>query len=147
MILVLLACLVAAAVSSKVDFKDCSGGKGEGEIVELDISPCPTQPCTLHKGTTVSVNITFVPHVTLDSGKAIVHGVIAGIPVPFPLPNADVCKNSGLKCPLEPGTKYVYQSSLEVKTMYPSLKLVVRWEIQDNKNKDVLCFEIPTQIA
>jgi Niemann-Pick C2 protein len=28
--------------------------------------------------------------------KAVVHGIISGIPIPFPIPNADGCKNSNL---------------------------------------------------
>jgi Niemann-Pick C2 protein len=34
--------------------------------------------------------------------KAVVHGIIAGFPILFPIPNADGCKNSNLVCPPSP---------------------------------------------
>ena len=35
--------------------------------------------------------------------KAIVHGLIMGMEVPFPLPQADGCIDSGLTCPIVKG--------------------------------------------
>lgn len=38
-----------------------AAGKGQGELQQLEISPCPSQPCELKKGTKVSVKMTFIP--------------------------------------------------------------------------------------
>lgn len=34
-------------------------GSIEGKILEVDIGPCPQQPCQLHKGQSYTVNVTF----------------------------------------------------------------------------------------
>ena len=52
---------------------------------------------------------------------AVVHGLIAGIPVPFPIPNPDACHNSSLTCPLTSGTNYVYTQGITVLKEYPSV--------------------------
>lgn len=57
--------------------------------------------------------------------KAAVHGIIAGIPILFPIPNADGCKNSNLVCPLKSGQTYLYQDSIPVATSYPSVSIPI----------------------
>lgn len=54
------------------------------------------------------------------TSKAIVHGVIAGVPVPYPIPNEDGCK-SGIKCPIQKQSSYSYINELPVKSEYPSV--------------------------
>ena len=51
----------------------------------------------------------------------IVHGVMAGMPIPFPLDNADACKDSGLTCPLQEGD-HSYHYTMFVKTVYPKVR-------------------------
>lgn len=36
-----------------------SSGSTSGKVADVDIVPCPTQPCQLHKGQSYSVNVTF----------------------------------------------------------------------------------------
>nr|CDJ55915.1 Niemann-Pick C 2 Like [Anemonia viridis] len=146
----LIACMLyvlSLAGAEVVDFDDCSGGKGKGEIEKLEIIPCPTQPCQLKKGSKVQIKVTFVPHEDLTEATSVVHGEIGGFPVPFPLPNSNCCKDSGLTCPLKAGQKYVYTSALDVKSEYPAIKVVVKWEMQDKDNNDVFCFKVATQIV
>jgi hypothetical protein len=51
--------------------------------------------------------------------KADVHGVIQGLPVPWPLHDPDACHLSGLTCPLQPGNNYHYTSNIQVLKSYP----------------------------
>ena len=53
--------------------------------------------------------------------KAEVHGIIQGVPVPFPLHDPDACHLSGLTCPLEPGNNYHYTATLPVLGSYPKV--------------------------
>ncbi|MGH0160828.1 UNVERIFIED_CONTAM: hypothetical protein FKN15_039924 [Acipenser sinensis] len=62
-----------------------------------------------------------------QTSKAIVHGVIAGVPIPFPIPNEDGCK-SGIQCPIQQQKTYSYVNQLPVKTEYPSLIVAVEQE-------------------
>lgn len=51
----------------------------------------------------------------------IVHGVIMGVEMPFPLANPDACVNSGLTCPLKKGVDYEYVQTLPVLRSYPKV--------------------------
>ena len=64
--------------------------------------------------------ILSIAETSITSLKAVVHGIIAGIPVPFSLPEPEACGKS-LKCPVASGTKVFYHEGLPVKTQYPSV--------------------------
>ncbi|XP_063040114.1 NPC intracellular cholesterol transporter 2-like [Engraulis encrasicolus] len=140
----LLLSLLAYTYAEHVKFSDC--GSAVGKVVLVDIEPCPKQPCQLKKGQSYSVNVTFSSNVASEGSKAVVHGVIAGIPVPFPIPVEDGCK-CGISCPIKTQTTYSYVNQLPVKTEYPSIKLVVEWELRDDSSKDLFCIRFPVQIV
>ncbi|XP_025246879.1 NPC intracellular cholesterol transporter 2 isoform X2 [Theropithecus gelada] len=140
----LLLALSTAAQAEPVQFKDC--GSVDGVIKEVNVSPCPTQPCQLSKGQSYSVNVTFTSNIQSKSSKAVVHGILMGVPVPFPIPEPDGCK-SGINCPIQKDKTYSYLNKLPVKSEYPSIKLVVEWQLQDDKNQSLFCWEIPVQIV
>ncbi|KXJ72780.1 hypothetical protein RP20_CCG017265 [Aedes albopictus] len=77
--------------------------------------------------------------------KAVVHGIILGMEVPFNLPNPDGCKDSGLECPLAAGTEYKYSTTLPVLKQYPKVAVEVKWELKSG-GKDVICVKIPAKI-
>uniref|UniRef100_A0A182UFI1 ML domain-containing protein n=1 Tax=Anopheles melas TaxID=34690 RepID=A0A182UFI1_9DIPT len=81
----------------------------------------------------------------LSELKAVVHGIILGMEVPFKLPNADGCKDSGLECPLAKDTSYRYSTTLPVLKQYPKVSVEVKWELKAG-DKDVLCVLIPAKI-
>ena len=70
--------------------------------------------------------ILFLPTVENSSKvKAVVHGIIAGIPMPFPFPQADACQNSGLACPLVNGQDYVYNTQIPISSSYPKVHVTI----------------------
>nr|ACO09278.1 Epididymal secretory protein E1 precursor [Osmerus mordax] len=141
---ILLFSLVALTGAVPVKYLDC--GSAVGKVSMVDINPCPTQPCQLHKGQSYAVNVTFSSEVQSDTSKAVVHGGIAGVPIPFPIPIEDGCK-SGISCPIQKQKSYTYVNQLPVKAEYPSLKLVVEWELRDDTGKDLFCIKFPVQIV
>lgn len=54
-----------------------------------------------------------------QTSKALVHGIIAGVAIPFPIPIEDGCK-SGIECPIKKQA-YHYLNSLPVKSEYPAV--------------------------
>lgn len=60
--------------------------------------------------------------------KTIVHGIIQGVEMPFPLKNPNACIDSGLECPLHKDTKYDYMQTLPVLKMYPKVS-VYSWSV------------------
>ncbi|KAG9336458.1 hypothetical protein JZ751_002805 [Albula glossodonta] len=127
-----------------VKFMDC--GSAVGKVSIVDINPCPKQPCELRKGQSYSVNVTFNSNDESQTSRAVVHGVIAGVPIPFPIPIDDGCK-SGIACPIQKDKSYSYVNQLPVKPEYPSIKLVVEWELRDDSGKDLFCIQFPVHIT
>jgi len=71
----------------------------------------------------------FVLDEDTPGATAVVHGIIAGVPVPFPIPNPDACKDSGLTCPLNNGKQYTYATNIFIRTEYPSVRAICYWLI------------------
>lgn len=65
--------------------------------------------------------------------------------MPFPLQNPDACQ-SGVQCPLTEGSSYEYQASLPILKAYPAIKVIVKWQLKDENNGDVVCVKIPARI-
>ncbi|XP_077412522.1 NPC intracellular cholesterol transporter 2-like [Vanacampus margaritifer] len=141
---VFLLCLMGFTCADPVKYFDC--GSSSGKVTIVDITPCPTQPCQLHREQSYSVNVTFDSGVQSKTSKAVVHGVIAGVPVPFPIPIEDGCK-SGIQCPIQKQKNYHYLNQLPVKKVYPAIKLVVEWELRDDANQDLFCIKFPVEIV
>lgn len=64
--------------------------------------------------------------------KTIVHGIISGVEMPFPLKNPDACVDSGLACPLGKDANYEYVQTLPVLKIYP--KVSVHTQIKINND-------------
>lgn len=146
----LLFCLlsvVAIGSSTNVAFKDCGSALASG--VKVDVQPCPGAPCPLKQGSNYTITITFQPNKAVNSINAAIHGIVAGVPVPFPFDHPNACDgSSGLHCPLAAGTTYKYSATLPVKSEYPAIKLYVQWELTDmDSNGDLVCVEIPVAVV
>ncbi|KAL5008051.1 hypothetical protein ScPMuIL_013632 [Solemya velum] len=128
-------------------WKACEGSS-TGKVSNVIVSGCSGQKCILKKGTTVDVEMDFAYNDAAPATKttAVVHGIIAGLPVPFSIPHPDGCTGSGLTCPLKQGQQYKYKSQIPVKSDYPSIRVVVKWELQDENSKDIFCVTIPAEI-
>ena len=63
---------------------------------------------------------TFADEATVHSTSK-VHGIIGGVPVPFPLKDSDGCHGMTPKCPLAKGAEEAYRTSLFVKPIFPSV--------------------------
>lgn len=139
-----IALVLGCALATPVKFKDC--GSKTGSIKTVDVSGCDKFPCKLKRGTEVLVQVDFNSAVDTKKLTAVVHGKIGGIPLPFPLPNADGCK-SNIKCPVTKGTENLYKAKIPVSSHYPKVQVVVEWELKDDQSNDVFCFLIPAVIT
>ncbi|XP_037693693.1 NPC intracellular cholesterol transporter 2-like [Choloepus didactylus] len=139
----LLLALCTAALAEPVYFKDC--GSEVGVTKGLNVSPCPTQLCQLQKGQPDSVNVTFSSKIQSQNSTALVQDIVFGVEVPFMIREPDGCK-SGIKCPMVKDQTYTYLNKLPVKSEYPSVKVVVKWELQ-NDNQCLFCWKIPMEIT
>ncbi|XP_043930561.1 NPC intracellular cholesterol transporter 2 [Protopterus annectens] len=136
--------LAVVSVVQAGPYKDC--GSKTGVISDVEISSCTSFPCVLRKGETYAINVTFSSKVESQKCNAIVHGIIGGLPIPFPIPEPDGCK-SGISCPVKSGNNYNYLTKMVVKSEYPSLKLVVKWELKSDDSEDLFCWEVGAEIV
>ncbi|CAL4075058.1 unnamed protein product, partial [Meganyctiphanes norvegica] len=130
-------------------------GKGSAQIdlTAINITGCgppdrPQRNCLFQKGTNAQMTLPFIPAGPSSVVRTKVHGILAGIPIPFPLPNEDGCSpaGGGLTCPLTPNQLVTYQTQLPVSKNYPSLSLKVRWQLEDENKRDIVCIEFPVQL-
>ncbi|XP_045188028.1 NPC intracellular cholesterol transporter 2-like [Mercenaria mercenaria] len=135
--------VLALGYTKNVDFKDC--GSLGGKINAVDVNPCDDEPCVLHQGKNVTVNVNFTALENSVGAKTVVHGIIGGVPVPFPVPS-DCCNNRNLKCPITSGVTDIYTNAVYCSPSYPKIRLVVKWEVQDDNGKDLFCFLLPLAI-
>lgn len=143
--IVLTAFLGLAGITTGSPFTDC--GSVNGQVSSVTVSNCPEgqTECALTRGTDADITIKFSSKEESKTLKAVVHGVIAGVPIPFRLPQSDACK-TGVSCPLESGESYTYSNKLSIKNSYPPLAVRVRYELKDDNGADVICVEIPCKI-
>ena len=136
------------AVGNPIKYQYCEGMKFQGEVSSVDISPCPSQPCVLHKGTKVTATIKFTPFVTVTNGTLEVDGIIGGkFKVKFPLPNPDACKGHNLVCPLKAGKAYTLIGTLYVNKIYPNTPLDAQMIFKLPEDKYLYCVHFRARIA
>lgn len=67
---------------------------------------------------------------SIQNVTTVVHGVILGVEMPFPLQNPNACLDSGLTCPLEKSKEFEYVQTLPVLRSYP--KVIYTFDIEQN---------------
>jgi len=121
-----------------------------GTLQKVNVIGCEKTPiCPIKKGTNATIVFDFKTTGAVQNATSIVHGIIAKIPIPFPLPEPDACNTagSGLTCPLKAATQYKYTSTIPVLKEYPSLQVTVEWELKDKDGNDVFCAKMPIKIV
>lgn len=146
MILFSLLAFSSTATGNEIQFQVCDGKTYEGKLSSVDITPCPTQPCVFHKGTVVKATIKFTPNKTVTNGTLEMFGIIDRVPVKFPLPDSDACKDHGIECPLKAGTEYSLAITLEIKKIFPDVKLIAQMDFKVSDDNYVFCFQFPVEI-
>merc|ERR1712221_5094 len=139
-IAIFLGLLAVASASSP--FKDCGS---KAKVTSVDVNGCAKAPCLLPKGSDASMVIKFEAPAASTAVNTVVHGIIAGIPVPFSVPDGKACETGHVKpaCPLAANGEHAYDIKLPVSAWYPSLRLNVKWQLQDENGDDIICIIFP----
>lgn len=137
-----------AAVKNAIQVEPCKGKLPLlAKLNSVDVTPCPSQPCIFHKGTTVNATISFTPNEDVLDGKLEASGKLGPVEVPFPLPHPEACKDHGLKCPLKKGVEVGLKLSLPIKDDYPSVEVLVKFDLKDQADNYLFCFEFSAKIS
>ncbi|XP_035683286.1 NPC intracellular cholesterol transporter 2 homolog a-like [Branchiostoma floridae] len=144
-IFVLAFCVgISATLANALQWRDCGS---EATIFNVFVSSCEDQStCPMKKGSNVSLVVWFEPNKQITKATASMRGIMAGVPLPFPLQNPDGCKDSGLKCPLVGYESYNYTNSVYMHENYPTVKLLVEWELRDQNGDVIWCILVPAKI-
>uniref|UniRef100_A0A182WCX0 MD-2-related lipid-recognition domain-containing protein n=1 Tax=Anopheles minimus TaxID=112268 RepID=A0A182WCX0_9DIPT len=134
-------------VTRAAEFANCANETAIGRYSLVEVSNCAESDasCVLKRNSNATISITFTSTEDLSQLKAVVHGIILGMAVPFKLPNDNGCKDSGVECPLAKDTSYRYSTTLPVLKQYPKVSVEVKWELMAG-DKEVLCVLIPAKI-
>ncbi|XP_044730678.1 NPC intracellular cholesterol transporter 2-like, partial [Chrysoperla carnea] len=100
--------------------------------VNVDVKGCTQEPCSLPRGESITVNITFVVPYNSDILWAKVNPIVFGIPSVFELPDPNVC-NALLNgyCPVDQNELLTYRLEMPVLSTYPKISLSIKFSIED----------------
>ena len=99
------------------------------------------------------------PHCTDEATTkltSVVHGIIAGVPVKFPLGNPDACSGCNVTCPVQKGKHYNYAPVIHVLDSYPSVSSSMfyevwmhsDWQVTDHPHEDAVpAYGQPYEVA
>jgi len=143
-----LLCLFTIAFTTinaqSVNFTDC----GPGNIKDVRIYPCPSEPCLLNLNTTVTVEADFIGHVKAEKVSEVIKGVIRGREIPFPEQRQDPCASGNIQpsCPIVKDKKYVYKATFDIKPFYPPIPVKVKYALTNMAGQTVACVQIGAKI-
>lgn len=146
---------VSYAQSGPTGYRNCSTQfppAPDGNTSNVTLSPCPSDPCQVKKGSNATAFITFTPAVDVENLTAVVHGKLENLSIliPFNLPDPNGCdsKQSNVTCPLKAGQQYYYITSVPIPSdAPPGIKVTVFFELQNEKKEDVVCVDFEVEIT
>uniref|UniRef100_A0A2A4JQ29 MD-2-related lipid-recognition domain-containing protein n=1 Tax=Heliothis virescens TaxID=7102 RepID=A0A2A4JQ29_HELVI len=145
MLFYVIVTVLVASANAKY-YKDC--GSKVATVQKVVVSGCDekSQECVLRRNSNATFSIDFTPYQEVKEVATIVHGIVMNLPVPFPLPQPDACKDSGLTCPLKEEQLSKYSTTMPILKSYPRVKVEVKWELKDENDEDLVCILIAAKI-
>jgi len=127
-----------------INFTDC----GLGNVQEVRVVPCNSNPCVLKLGTNVTVEADFLSPLNTNKLSEVIKGVIRGRELPFPEQRSDPCRSGNIlpKCPLKQGSKYQFIATFEIKEFYPAIPIKVKYTLADPTGQTVACVQLAAKI-
>ncbi|OXA57546.1 Epididymal secretory protein E1 [Folsomia candida] len=133
--------------TSGTPYKNCGGS--ESVLKSVEIIPCDLKSgdrCVLDRGTNVTFKMSFLSEKSSKTLQAKIYGIIDYIPVPFPFPQPNACKDIRVSCPIIKGQLYNYSISAPVKSKYPKGSLWIKGELIEDTGNLLVCLKIPVRI-
>merc|ERR1712072_250599 len=143
----ILSVLVAAATCKVIRTSSCltpSEKLTAWKVISVALEPCDTVPCILKRGGSTEIQVHFTAQQDEGDLTDACHGRV-GFWVPFPLKKDHSCKDQGL-CPIKKGTTALYKYAIEIASIYPPIRVPVRWELRRADGTRAFCVQFPTQL-
>ncbi|XP_055587034.1 NPC intracellular cholesterol transporter 2-like [Uranotaenia lowii] len=124
-------------------FEDCGA---YFDVQSIRISSCSTTPCTLFRGMTSTVTVEFrtngsPPATALRHEAYFILNAIRTRATITP----NVC--DGTQCPLQSDQGLLFEAVIQVSHLLPALRGNLRWELKDEWNEVLLCYQVPILIT
>jgi hypothetical protein len=155
LICILVLSVFCVSISQAADLKvfPCKGIKPMGAIQKLEIPGCERYPCVLKRGSNSSINVQFTSKSRINDLKLKITGMLNNKEVPFMTLDGDHCQNTiqelvqekSQKCLIKRNQSYNYSYALPVKAEYPTVSVVVKFNLIFG-TKSVFCFTFPAKI-
>jgi Niemann-Pick C2 protein len=136
-------------IEANLKVNNCQKSKGAANITKLEISGCTNYPCLLRKNTNSTIKLGLHFSKKVNDLKLRIAGVINGRDIPFNVNDKDHCVQTvktTKNCTINRNSTHKYEFSLPVLKEYPTLMVLVRYEIIDSKKNPVACFTFPARI-
>ncbi|KAK7104174.1 NPC intracellular cholesterol transporter 2-like [Littorina saxatilis] len=141
--------LFACVFAEPVKFAPCDS---KGQVVSVDVTPCNaegSQPaCKFSRGQNVTVTLHFTSGSEITAAKPVASAYIFGKqePAPFTM-EQDSCERFETACPLKPNVEHIYTTAVYVQPSFPKVRAVAQWEIHDQDDQMVVCFNVPVELV
>merc|ERR1712002_678214 len=145
--LLIISVLVAVATCKVIRTRSCltkSERVNALKVKSVALEPCDSNPCILKRGGSTELQITFTAQQDEPDFTDVCHGRV-GFWVPFPLKKNHACKDQGI-CPIKAGASATYKYGIQIASIYPPLRVPVRWELKRSDGTRAFCVEFPTQL-
>uniref|UniRef100_A0A182PSN9 MD-2-related lipid-recognition domain-containing protein n=1 Tax=Anopheles epiroticus TaxID=199890 RepID=A0A182PSN9_9DIPT len=123
-----------------------SFGGTKYHVLSIDLSSCATAPCTMHRGTNVTVRAEFsADGSSTDSVlKHETYFILNSVKTKAVI-TPTTCEGS--VCPLQ-GTKgLLFSANVYVNADLPPINGKLRWELRNNQGDVLLCYQLPVCIV
>ncbi|GAA56545.1 Phosphatidylglycerol/phosphatidylinositol transfer protein [Clonorchis sinensis] len=137
--------LCEIGISEAIRFSDC--GSVNVVVRSVDVSPCKSDPCTLHGKEVVTVRIGFKALADIDAGEGRIRGTLGGEYVVIPLPQTDVCGHLSPPCPVRAQKIYTYKYTGVVPSGIRPGTVIIQWQLLTKGGAVFLCAEFPVIIG
>ena len=145
----LLMCAIIVEKSTEIELKTVDCGSSLGKFSDLVIN-CDegSEPdnCKFSKNKKYAGSLKVTPNTDINNATIVLHAIIGGATVPFPLPDKNLCEGHDVTCPLKAEQEVVPTISISVPSDAPPVKLTAKMEFQSN-GKDLACVEFLAEIT
>jgi len=146
-----------------VKYKICPNTPSSGKVIDIQVSPCEKfvetrrgrtyETCILKRGEDSTMKVVFEPTAETEKLTIKLSGKVNFFWVPLVMADNNVCRiedNSLTQryptCPLKADKQYTLEKSIDVKSVYPQMKVPISIELRDKDNNDVVCVIFPVMI-
>ncbi|XP_056020476.1 NPC intracellular cholesterol transporter 2-like isoform X2 [Ostrea edulis] len=109
---IFLVVVLCCATAEVINVEDC--GSETGTINQVELTPCPTEPCQVKRGDSATLSVKFTPKVDSTTFTSeLQYAIVAGEPLSIPHQNVKMSSS------ITANNEVVYSNVVSVMQTYP----------------------------